>query len=249
MAPGEHRLDIWRLRSRDGRQTWPHPERIWTGYTGALNSVLQLNSGRILLPFSYAVTRTWSDRGTGPDAFTFMGTFLCTVIYSDDHGATWQLSNALKVQTPDITYAYGAVEPVAVELKDGRVWMLHPHPIGPILRELLRRRRRLVDAGTDGDRLPRIPPPDWRGWRTAGWRCCGTVACAIRMPTGGRQALHGAVSDDDGRSLAWISRGGARPVARRAAPAARRSRHGVSVSRGHCATAACFSPPARASGG
>ena len=53
-----------------------------------------------------------------------MGWAECTLVYSDDAGATWHLSPAaLKVPTPNL-YAYGAVEPVVLELEDGRVWML-----------------------------------------------------------------------------------------------------------------------------
>jgi len=107
------------------RETWRDPQRIWQGYTGALNSVIQLRSGRILLPFSYRTPRTWRNRGKGLDTFTFRGPFDCTLVYSDDNGDSWHLSSSsLKVTTPDIVSAYGAVEPVVLELDDGRVWML-----------------------------------------------------------------------------------------------------------------------------
>jgi hypothetical protein len=38
----------------------------------------------------------------------------------------------LKVQTPDLTTILGAVEPVVLELRDGRVWMLIRTQRGPL---------------------------------------------------------------------------------------------------------------------
>jgi hypothetical protein len=117
------RLDIWHMRSTSGRSEWSRPRMIWQGYTGALNSVIQTRTGRILLPFSHAKDRTWSKRGGGFKEFTFVGSFDSTVVYSDDGGATWKQSNDLSVQTPDIVSCYGGVEPVVLELDDC-VWML-----------------------------------------------------------------------------------------------------------------------------
>ncbi|MFV2068296.1 MAG: sialidase family protein [Pirellulales bacterium] len=95
------RYDIWHVRSEAGRTTWQQPKPIWQGYTGALNSVIQLRSGRILLPFSYLTPRTWRNRGKGLDAFTYRGQFDCTLVYSDDNGTSWHRSpSSLKVTTP-----------------------------------------------------------------------------------------------------------------------------------------------------
>jgi len=122
---GTTRYDIYHTKSNEERTEWEKPKTIWKGYTGALNSVVQMKSGRILLPFSYLTDRNWRDRGEGLDAFTFRGFFNSTLVYSDDNGDTWRLlERPFKVTTPDIVSAYGAVEPVAVELSDGRVWML-----------------------------------------------------------------------------------------------------------------------------
>jgi hypothetical protein len=53
-----------------------------------------------------------------------MGQFDSTLVYSDDAGMTWHRSpTALKVQAPNLS-TYGAIEPVVIELKGGRVWML-----------------------------------------------------------------------------------------------------------------------------
>jgi hypothetical protein len=87
-APAGLDIDIWQTRSSANHSRWSDVRCIWKGYTGSLNSVIQLRTGRILLPFSYLTSRTWADRGAGFDAFTYHGTFNCSVLYSDDHGQT-----------------------------------------------------------------------------------------------------------------------------------------------------------------
>lgn len=192
-------IDIWHAKSSDGRTKWPPPRRIWEGYTGSLNSVLQMKSGRIVLPFSYMTKRTWGNRGTGFDAFTYMGTFDCTVIYSDDHGATWQESKTpLKVTAPDLG-TYGAIEPVIVELKDGRVWMLLRTQHGRFYESFSRdganwskpQPTRILSSDSPAG-LARLDD----GRIVLFWNNC------LRFPYayGGRHVLHGAISADDGKS-------------------------------------------------
>lgn len=194
------RLDIWHAMSTEGRTKWLAPTKIWEGYTGSLNSIVQLKTGRIVLPFSYKTKRSWAHRGDGADAFTYMGDYSSTVLYSDDDGRTWALSpDELKIVTPDIRGAYGAVEPVVLELKDHRVWMLirsqmgrfyesyspdgahwsAPRPTAIISSDSPAGLARLVDG-----RIVML------------WNEC------VRYPYayGGRQVLHGAISEDDGQT-------------------------------------------------
>ena len=77
---GGQRIDIWHIKSNPARTSWTEAKEIWAGYTGALNSVLQTRTGRIVLPFSYFVSRPWHERGTGFAAFTFYGQFNATVL-------------------------------------------------------------------------------------------------------------------------------------------------------------------------
>jgi hypothetical protein len=197
---GQRRLDIWHTKSINSRKSWQAPKRIWEGYTGALNSVVQLKNGRILLPFSYLTNRRWNRRGEGLDSFTFMGQFNCTVAYSDDDGATWRLSTPdLKVQVPDIVSAYGAVEPVVIELKDGRVWMLIRTQLG----------RFYESFSSDGIKWSYPQPsaiissdsPAGLVRLTDGrivllWNNCQRFPYAH----GGRHVLHAAISSDEGKS-------------------------------------------------
>jgi hypothetical protein len=192
-------IDIWHCKSTDGRTHWRAPRRIWAGYTGSLNCVIQMRSGRILLPFSYMTKRTWAKRGDGFDAFTYMGTFDCTVLYSDDQGDTWQLSpSQLKVTAPDLS-TYGAIEPVVVERKDGQVWMLLRTQHGRFYESLSK------DGATWSKPQPtRIFSSDSPaglvrlddGRIAMFWNNC------LRFPYayGGRHVMHGAISADDGKT-------------------------------------------------
>ena len=196
----KRRIDIWHTKSANGRTTWQPVKKIWDGYTGALNSVIQLSNGRILLPFSFLTDRTWGNRGGGFNDFTFAGHFDSTVLYSNDEGDTWHLSpSQLEVPVPDIVSAYGAVEPVVLQLKDGRVWMLIRTQMG----------RFYESFSSDGTTwsTPR-PSSIISSDSPAGllrladgrilmlWNDCQRYPYAY----GGRQVLHGAVSSDEGRT-------------------------------------------------
>jgi len=117
-------MDVWDVRSLDGRARWTTPKRIWTGRAGDLLSAIQLRNGRLLLPLNISHGRSWDNRGGGFLDFTYVGDWGVITLYSDDDGDTWQTSNQeLVVETPDL-YTYGANEPVVLQLRDGRVWML-----------------------------------------------------------------------------------------------------------------------------
>src|SRR5262249_50068940 len=117
------RIDIWYTRSTKGRKEWKTPRAIWQGYTGALNSVIQMSKGRLLLPFSAKTSRNWTRPPDGPAAFSDAGEYDSLVIFSDDGGDTWRASNLLRVPSQG-GESYGGVEPVLLELRDGRVWIL-----------------------------------------------------------------------------------------------------------------------------
>jgi hypothetical protein len=111
---GLFRSDLWHARSPDGGRTWEAARKVDFGfaYTGATNSAIQLASGRLLVPIS-----RYSDRPTGR--------FVTCVPYSDDDGVTWHKPvDEVVVDTGGAGLESGACEPVATELRDGRVWML-----------------------------------------------------------------------------------------------------------------------------
>ena len=105
---------VYHVMSLDGGKTWRQPRYCDFGYlyTGATNSVIQLKSGRILLPVSY-----FSRRKTGK--------FVSNISISDDGGKSWRPSRGqCEVDTGGSLLETGANEPVCIQLKDGRVWML-----------------------------------------------------------------------------------------------------------------------------
>jgi hypothetical protein len=212
----QRRLDIWHVKSFDGRRNWQSPKCIWKGYTGALNSVIQLKSGRILLPFSRYANRTWSNRGDGLDAYTFMGEQDCTLVYSDDAGASWHESPAaLRAPTPNL-HAYGAVEPAVLELKDGRVWMVMRTQLGRLYESFSE--DGIVWSGPQPTALLSSDSPVGLVRLPDGrivllWNSCLRYPYAV----GGRHVLHAALSEDDGRSF-WGVREVVRDPRRNEAP-------------------------------
>ena len=120
---GGLKLNIWYNKCNAAFEDFTKPRKLTDGYIGSLNSCLTLKNGRILLPFSYYVNRTWRNRDPQLPQFSHYGVFNCVVLYSDDFGESFSLSNSLWIQTPDIVSAYGAVEPVCFEKNDGSVDM------------------------------------------------------------------------------------------------------------------------------
>jgi hypothetical protein len=193
------RYDIWSVRSIDGITKWGSPKLVWKGYSGSLLSVTQLRNGRILIPFCYLTPRTWAHRGSGPDAFTYMGRFSSTVAYSDDDGDTWHVSpQELKEQTPYIG-ADGGIEPIVIQLRDGRVWMLIRTQDDYFFQSYskngsiwsLPEPTRIISSDSPAALL-----------RLKDGRILMLWNNTQRFPyaNGGRAVLHGAVSSDDGKT-------------------------------------------------
>ena len=102
------RSDLWIARSTDDGDTWTDHSMVFRGYTGATNDFKQASSGQLIVPFSYVVPKP--------------GRLVSACVVSADGGATWTLGDAIDIgQQGDHA---GAIEPVVVELRDGRIWML-----------------------------------------------------------------------------------------------------------------------------
>ena len=99
--------------SKDEGKSWSDPKPCITDRKGyfVLNNdrVLQLKSGRLLLPVSLHKTSSteWSHKGQ------------LRCYYSDDHGSSWYAGSL--VPTPDSIITQ---EPGVVELKDGKIMMI-----------------------------------------------------------------------------------------------------------------------------
>jgi hypothetical protein len=106
---------LWHSVSRDHAQSWEPLHEIDYGhtYTGALNSAIELKSGRILVALSYH----------SPARAT--GFFVSYVVYSDDDGQSWKNCRSdVTVDCGGKAGESGACEPVLIELDNGRVWMI-----------------------------------------------------------------------------------------------------------------------------
>ena len=190
-------IDVWHVRTSKGGTQWEPAQRIFEGYVGSLNCVLQLKGGRILLPFAEWI----GGRPQGPPT----GANVTTLVYSDDGGRTWQKSPA-QLTAPRYTdfngSGYGACEPVLIELTDGRVYMLarteagrlyesYSHD-GGITWEPLRPSRFLgTDAPAAFLRLP-------DGRILLFWNGCEKPPRVGRDGVyGGRDLVHAAISGDE----------------------------------------------------
>jgi hypothetical protein len=224
-TPAYDTLEIWHARSRDKARAWDKPKLIRKGKNGDLLSVTQMRSGRIVLPICFDTGRTTSNWGEGILKYAYTGAYACGSMHSDDNGQTWHDSpDVLSVETPDL-HTYGADEPVAIQLKDGRVWML-----------MRTQRGRFYESFSDDGHRWSAPQPSRL---ISSDSPAGLIrlkddslllfsnAC-LRYPYayGARYVLHAAISKDEGKT--WR---GFREVARdphRNAPPDLRSDYGVS---------------------
>lgn len=205
-GPGHNRgvdyfYDIYYARSGGDRTAWSEPCRIYEGYVGALRGVVQLSSGRIVLPFEYAVP----GRPSAPPT----GSFACTVLYSDDDGETWELSDC-ELTAP--CYAgfvgenYGLTEPCILQLDDGRAWSLFRTQTG-FLYESFSEDGAKWEAPTPTPFISTTSPaetvrlPDGR--IVIFWNHCRSMPPVDNAADYvNRDALHAAVSRDGGKT--WL---------------------------------------------
>lgn len=193
-------IDLWHIRTSNGRETWSDAQRIWEGYCGAVLDVKQIASGRIIVPFA-----AW--KKPGEDVRPSTGSNYSTCVYSDDGGRSWKLSPSKLTSPCRENYNgnnYGAIEPTIVQLKDGRIWMLMRTQADYLYESF----------STDG--------AEWSEAKPSQFHSSTSPAAADRLPDGrlvlfwnncempeklgkagvygGRDALHGAVSSDEGRT-------------------------------------------------
>lgn len=113
------RSELYHAISTDQGATWSKPERAGFGhtYTGAINSIIQLKSGRILGALSYTsdnFIESVSQRE-----------FRVVSFYSDDNGRSWKVGqDDMQVPFGPQVVHPGAIEPVLLELAPNRVHML-----------------------------------------------------------------------------------------------------------------------------
>ncbi len=177
-----------------------NPLMTWRGYNGSQMEYQELRNGRLLVPHGSLIPHTRAVPPTGRHE---------TVIqYSDDGGATWNLSESKLIAPCYLGFNgsnEGACEPAFEELKDGRIWMLMRTTAGFLYESFS------SDQGTTWTpaRASRFntstgPPNIMRhsnGWLVVCWNNCEMPPRADGVGVyGGRDALHIAVSDDEGKT-------------------------------------------------
>ena len=137
---------IWMKRSEDDCETWSAAVRIPqpAGFNMINNDhVLRMSTGRIILP-SFNTPVIW-EKGEHLTAFCY---------YSDDDGATWQMSEG-RMDLP----LRGAEEPTIVERKDGALLAFLRCSLGSIHRSVSRDGGKTWSAPeSTGIRAPASPP-------------------------------------------------------------------------------------------
>ena len=191
-------LDVWIKQA--SLTDVSEPKMIWRGYNGSQMEYQQLPSGRIIVPYGSFQPHAKTVPPTGRHK---------TIIqYSDDDGRTWKESKS-KLISP--CYAgfngsnEGACEPAIEQLRDARIWMLMRTQAGFLYESYSE------DNGTTWSKAISSrfntstgPPNIMRhknGCLVVCWNNC-------EMPPrhegegvyGGRDALHIALSDDEGKT-------------------------------------------------
>jgi hypothetical protein len=191
-------IDVWYTRSLNGRTRWTEPQCIFRGWMGGPMHPIELKSGRILLPFeSWVFERNWQNPGTGPWAFSYSGQFISTAEYSDDGGKSWIRTNDIQAPVPD-TGTIGANEPSAIELKDGRIWLLTRTQMGRFYESYSYDSGAHWSVARPSHFISSDSPHAFArlndGRIVIVWNDC------LRFPYayGGRQVLHAAISEDEG---------------------------------------------------
>lgn len=193
-------IDLWHVRSSADRMSWEEPHAMWLGYCGAVMDVKQLRSGRLIVPFA-----AWNQ--PGDDVVRDTGLNYTTAVTSDDAGATWQLapSRLTSPCTPGFNgNNYGAIEPTILPLADARTWML------------MRTQTEFLyeSFSLDGATWTPAVPSRFRSSSSPAalerladkrivlfWNHCQTPPRVDGQGVyGGRDALHAAVSADEGKT-------------------------------------------------
>lgn len=113
ITQGKAPRTVWITASHDDGATWAPPKEItasvkeptWTWYATGPTHGIQLRSGRLVIPCDHIVGQLF-DRARDP--------YHSHIIYSDDHGATWQLGGSVEV---------GTNECAVVETADGALYI------------------------------------------------------------------------------------------------------------------------------
>jgi hypothetical protein len=191
-------LDVWYQQGNAAAVA--EPMRTWRGYNGSQMEYQRLASGRLLVPhgsyrpFAKAVPPT--------------GRHETVIEYSDDGGTSWQLSTS-RLTSPCYEgfngANEGACEPCFEELRDGSIWMLMRTQAGCLYESTSKDNGTTWSAAVPSRFRTSTGPANLLRHRDGRlvltWNNCELPQkCEGVGVYGGRDALHIAVSNDDGRT-------------------------------------------------
>ncbi|MCC6682668.1 MAG: exo-alpha-sialidase [Phycisphaeraceae bacterium] len=183
-------------------QQWGSGSAIHLGWEGGMQGQpIQLSNGRIVLPMQEWQGGVPLGPPTGPN--------YVTTLYSDDDGATWIKSDARLVAPVDNVYngvGAGMVEPVMLQLNDQRLWMLMRTQTGKLYETFSSDGTTWSDATPTPFHSSNAPAQLIRmaDGRIVMFWCNAQVIPRVsgQIVQSGRDALHAAVSHDDGQT--WV---------------------------------------------
>lgn len=195
------KLALWHLQAAPPYDQWTEPKLLFDGYIGALLSAVQITDGTIVAPFAFMTNRSYGQALPGLMSYVYMGEHTSTTVFSRDGGATFQQSPT-PIDLPAsilLGNENGAIEPVCIELRDGRLWMLIRTQLGRLWESF---------SINGANWLPPRPSRFFSSDSPAGltrltdgrivvlWNNCQRYPYAH----GGRQVVHAAISGDEGRT-------------------------------------------------
>ncbi|MGY8640084.1 MAG: sialidase family protein [Verrucomicrobiales bacterium] len=191
-------LDVWFQES--DLKTAQKPKMIWRGYNGSQMEYEQLSNGRILVPYG-----SFQPHGKGLPPH---GRHKTIIQYSDDAGATWQesVSKLISPCYPDFNGSNeGACEPAFEELNNGDLWMTMRTQAGFLYESSSTDHGTTWSPARASQFYTSTGPPNVmrhrNGWLVVCWNNCEMPPREDGVGVyGGRDALHIAVSDDDGKT-------------------------------------------------
>lgn len=195
--------NLWYCHTDKDGEKWTVPQEIFHGYIGALQGFIQLKSGRLLATFAKAVPGRVKRPLVGKVDYGWND---IVSLYSDDEGKTWKPSdNSLKViSQPGKATRYGGIEPAIIELKDGRIWMLIRTNQGYLYESYSNnegeswqnpRQTKFVSSNSPASLLRLADGRIVLFWCSDQW-----WSTPKSYADGGRQVLHAAISDDEGKT-------------------------------------------------
>ena len=198
---GRH-LDLWYTSMKPGG-TWSQPKMINEGYVGSLRGFIELKNGNFIIPMTESDTARANKPGSG---MVDHGLFQVMTLNSTDLGQTWTRSlTTLKIPIESSWVTrYGAIEPHAIEMNDGKIWMLIRTNKGFLYESFSDNDGTTWSAPTQSSFISSDSPANTVRLADGNiillWNSNQRYDDKRSYAAGGREVLHAAISKDDGKT-------------------------------------------------